>query len=546
MCGIAGIIGNGVKINPAELMKMNDQIIHRGPDGSGIWHSDNLSIGFAHRRLAIIDLSTNANQPMHYENFVITFNGEIYNYLELRRVLQSEGYSFSSNSDTEVILVMFKKYGIECVKYLEGMFAFGLFDKATNKTYLVRDRFGEKPIYYAFKGESLYFASEIKSLFSIGISNRPRIEKFRNYIVNHNINAVQHVGLTYYEDVFECKAAHYIIIDADSKIVEKKYWQLEKRHKNVVSEANAIEEFKELLLNSVKQRLIADVQIGSSLSGGIDSSTIVSIINDITDKNNTPNQKTFSARFDNYSKDEFVKLIYHQEEPFGSASVYNQFAVMRLAHQNKVKVLLDGQGADEILGGYIEYYFHYLIRMAILNPLKFVHERRLYNQVHSEHRKFRLPRRLPFWLLKKSITGQGVIYDRDVREIMHDETCYTNLPSMLRYADKNSMAHSVEVRLPFLDHKLVEFLYDLPSEFLFSSGWTKSLLRKSFQYNLPNEICWRVDKIGYEAPQTRWLVGYQEEINSLKSDQILQSLGLNPKTTNLTDWKKLMLTNYYS
>lgn len=574
MCGIVGIIGNGVKINPVELMKMNDQIIHRGPDGSGIWHSDNLSIGFAHRRLAIIDLSTNANQPMHYENYVITFNGEIYNYLELRKVLQSEGYSFSTNSDTEVILVMFKKFGIECVKYLEGMFAFGLHDKASNKTYLVRDRFGEKPIYYAFKGESLYFASEIKSLFSIGISNRPRIEKFRNYIVNHNINDIQHVGLTYYEDVFECKAAHYLTIDIGSKIVEKNYWQLEKRHKNVVSEANAIDEFKELLLNSVKQRLIADVQIGSSLSGGIDSSTIVSIIHDLTDKKNSPSQKTFSARFNNFSKDEgvfikklleskngiighdvyptlegfkndFGKLIYHQEEPFGSASVYNQFAVMRLAHQKNIKVLLDGQGADEILGGYIGYYFHHLIRMAILSPLKFVQEKRLYNQVHSEHIKFRLPRRLPFWLLKKSITGKGIIYDRDVREIMRDETCYTNLPSMLRYADKNSMAHSVEVRLPFLDHKLVEFLYDLPSEYLFNSGWTKSLLRKSFQHNLPNEICWRVDKIGYEAPQSKWLEGYQEEINSLKSDQILQSLGLNPKTTNLTDWKKLMLANYY-
>jgi asparagine synthase (glutamine-hydrolysing) len=575
MCGIAGIIANGGKINPAELMKMNDQIIHRGPDGNGIWHSENLSIGFAHRRLAIIDLSVNANQPMNYDDYVITFNGEIYNHLELRKSLQTEGYYFSTNSDTEVILVMFKKFGIECVKYLEGMFAFGLYDKVSRKTYLVRDRFGEKPIYYAFKGQSLFFASEIKCLFSIGISKRPRIEKFRNYIINHNINDVQHVGLTYYEDVLECKAAHYIIIDSDFKLVEKNYWHLEKCCKNIISEANAIEDFKHLLFNSVKQRLIADVQIGSSLSGGIDSSTIVSIINDIAYNNQLSKQKTFSARFDNFSKDEgkfinklidskdgiighdvypsldgfkddFRKLIYHQEEPFVSASVYNQFAVMRLASHNNVKVLLDGQGADEILGGYIDYYFHYLIRMAIFSPFKFVFEKRLYNQVHSEHRKFRLPRRLPFWLLKKKVTGKGIIYDRDIRDIMHEETCYTKLPSMLRYADKNSMAHSVEVRLPFLDHKIVEFLYSIPIEYLFNSGWTKSLLRKSFQNYLPNEICWRVDKIGYDAPQERWLKGFQEEIVSINSNEILQSLGLNPKSINLSDWKKLMLSNYYS
>jgi asparagine synthase (glutamine-hydrolysing) len=574
MCGITGIIGNGSIVDIGELKKMNDVLEHRGPDGSGLWHEHDFSIGFAHRRLAIIDLNSNANQPMHFDNLVITFNGEIYNYLELRTLLISEGYQFATNSDTEVILAMYKKYGIDCIKYLDGMFAFGIYDKSTKITYLVRDRFGEKPLYYAKKLNSIYFASEIKSLLSIGITEKPKIEKYKRFILGHQINHIEDIGSTYFDEIFECKPAHYLMHRDGEGLITQQYWSLQKKDVGLISEEDAILYFKELMINSVKQRMVSDVELGSSLSGGLDSSTIVSIMDNLTVNKRTQKQKTFSARFDNFSKDEgvfigklletrktilghdvfptmdsfihdFDKLIYHQEEPFGSASIYNQYTVMRLAKQNNVKVLLDGQGADEILGGYIEYYFHYLTRLAIIQPFDFLKEVRLYNGIHFNHRPYSLPKRLPLWILDKLITGRSTIYHRDVRDRMYEETCYTNLPSMLRYADKNSMANSVEVRLPFLDHKIVEFLYNLPTEYLLNNGWTKSILRKSFQNDLPNEICWRVDKIGYEAPQDKWLEGFQYKIDGFRIDDIIGSVGLNPKKIVLTNWKKLMLGSYY-
>ena len=486
MCGIAGAFGVGPKINRELLVKMTDSIKHRGPDAEGFWINETDNIGFGHRRLAILDLSISGNQPMEFDdgNFVITYNGEIYNYLELRVDLLNDGFMFKTNTDTEVILAMFKKYGIKCLEFLDGMFSFVIYCKGTKRLYFARDRFGEKPLYYTFYNGNWYFASEIKALAVTGAPQKHNPIKLYNYLEYNDINGIDDNGSTYFKDIFECKPAHYLTFEDGRLITETKYWDLSEIKVNFdITEVQAISEFYSLLNNSVKKRMLSDVEVGSSLSGGLDSSTIVSIINKVISQN----QKTFSARFKDFNKDEsyFIdlllnskekivghsvfpdgekliddldKLIYHQEEPFGSASQYNQFCVMRLAYENNVKVLLDGQGADEILGGYLEYYFHYLTSLSYKNLPKFIRESREYNKIQKSHREYRIPRRLPLWLLKKKLIGSKLVYDEDVRDKMLVDSTITHLPGLLRYGDKNSMAFSTEVRLPFLDHKLVEFV----------------------------------------------------------------------------------------
>ena len=574
MCGIAGVFGNGFKVESELILKMTEIIKHRGPDAGGLWINEHYNIGFGHRRLSILDLSSSGNQPMEYDdgNYVITYNGEIYNYLELKNELIADGYTFISNTDTEVILGMFKKYGINCLEYLNGMFSFAIFCKQANLIYFVRDRFGEKPLYYSSYQGNVFFGSEIKSLFEAGVPRKYNPTKLYNYLEFNDINHVDDNGNTYYSEIFECKPAHYVVFENGNFINEQKYWDLSKVPVNVdITESEAIAEFYRLLNDSVKKRLISDVEVGSSLSGGLDSSTIVSIIDKIIDGN----QKTFSARFRDFDKDEsfFIdlllkskqkivghsvypdgdgfkddieKLIYHQEEPFGSASQYNQFCVMRLAFENKVKVLLDGQGADEILGGYLEYYFHYLTSLSYINPLEYFKEKNKYNELQRNFRKYKVPRRLPFWILKKYLLGAKLVFDQDVREKMLIDSTVTHLPGLLRYGDKNSMAFSTEVRLPFLDHKLVEFVFSLPLNLLLNSGWTKYIMRKSYERELPKEICWRVDKIGFEPPQKKWMYYFENEVESIKKDVDLFELTGNTKFNNMTDWKWLMISRYFS
>ena len=573
MCGITGVFGSGVKVTRDLLVKMTDIIKHRGPDAEGFWINENENIGFGHRRLSILDLSSSANQPMCYDDgdYVITYNGEIYNYLELRRTLIEDGFEFKTNTDTEVILALFKKFGIKCLEYLDGMFAFVIYCNHTKLIYFARDRFGEKPLYYSIHERNIYFSSEIKSLFIAGVPNKHNSIKLYNYLEFNDINGIDDNGMTYFNDVLECKPAHYIVFEKDKVVEQKKYWDLTTvRVNHEITESEAVKTFYTLLINSVKNRLISDVEVGSSLSGGLDSSTIVNIINNSISQN----QKTFSARFKDFDKDEsyyidllleskkkivgfsvfpdgekfkvdLEKLIYHQEEPFGSASQYNQFCVMRLAHENNVKVLLDGQGADEILGGYLEYYFHYLTAMSYKKPFEYFKRKKEYNIIQKNHRNYKLPKRLPFWLFKKYVFGNDLVYDQDVREIMLNDSTITHLPSLLRYGDKNSMAFSTEVRLPFLDHKLVEFVFSLPLSLLLNSGWTKFIMRKSFANDLPNEICWRVDKIGFEPPQKKWMVNFQAEINEVKKNTSLYELTGKTDFNNMTDWKWLMISKYF-
>jgi len=571
MCGIAGIFNQQKKVQHDDLKVMAGKLAHRGPDGEGIWINERDNIGFAHRRLSIIDLSENAGQPMHYADgrFTITYNGEIYNYIELRSALVKKGYFFKSRSDTEVILALYQDMGVKCLDLFDGMFAFAIWDNEEKLLFLARDRFGEKPLYYSFIDGGFCFASEMKALFAIGASKETSPERVYKYLQANVLTDAEDVESTFYIQIKQIDAANFAIVK-DGRIKQKeKYWSLNNIKLNTnINIDDAAEEFRNLLYTSIKRRMRSDVPVGSSLSGGIDSSAIVLIANQLKDSGQV--QNTFSARFKNFSKDEgkFIEMVtgcskdinqhniwpdvdqlleeieslaYFQEEPFHSGSIYNQHCVMRLAKEYNTTVLLDGQGADEQLGGYLHYYFHHLTHLITNNPRQFLKERKEYQLVHKETEPYRIPRRLPIWYAKKILFNIEYKFDINVRELLIRDTTSTGLKELLRYGDRNSMAFSREVRLPFLSHELCEFIFSLPVNYILHDGWTKYILRKAMDGIVPEQIVWRKDKVGFEPPQENWVSQLKPMIDEYKERINYLDFTKGRKIEGITDWKYLML-----
>ena len=601
MCGIAGILHfNHQCVELDDLKKMTDTLSHRGPDGEGHWINEKANIGFGHRRLAILDLSKAGHQPMHYANnrYSITFNGEIYNYIELRETLQQKGYQFKSNTDTEVILALYDLKKENCLKDLDGMFAFAIWDEEKQELFCARDRFGEKPFFFSYIGNKLIFASEMKALFEIGVPKTKQIDRYYQYLMYGINEDPNDRSSTFYESVKQLKPSHYFIISKSENPSQKKYWDIDLSHQIDIPFAEAKIKFRELFEDSIKKRLRSDVPVGSSLSGGLDSSAIVLLIDKIRYKNQV--QKTFSARFENFDKDEgkymnyvieksnvdphfvfpsskstlsnFKKIMYHQEEPIGSLSISAQFEVMKLARENNVIVLQDGQGADEILAGYQGYYDAYFLELYNNNRKKYNEELKAFNNLraiehskpsldfmwHSKHYKskkavgevlknIKNPKSSYFLGINPDIVNHYKKsknpLDRapNLKQRLYDSLFKRGLSELLRYSDRNSMAHSVEVRLPFLSHKLVEFLFSLPDEYLLQSGWTKYILRKSLEDTLPPEIAWRKDKIGYAIPQKEWESDSAFKTIITESIETLQKEKIITAKNSKLNWQYLML-----
>jgi len=614
MCGIAGIIKIGKGVEHFEIKNMTDVIAHRGPDGEGHWLNPAKNVALGHRRLSIIDLSNHAAQPMHFSNdrFTITFNGEIYNYVELRSKLVAQGIKFQSQSDTEVLLALYATKKEACLEDLDGMFAFAIWDEEEKKLFCARDRFGEKPLHYYFEeGKEFIFSSEIKQLFSYGIPKENNNSILFNFFLN---SAVLHdprvPEATFFKNICRLEPAHYLIIDADLKITKKRYWDLDlSKSDNKISVDDAASKFYDLLLKSVEIRLRSDVPVGSSLSGGLDSSTIVCLIDQLN-SNSTIKQKTFSARFNNFEKDEgyfmqkvidstkaepfftypdeqafasdLLKMCWHQEEPFGGASVFAQWEVMKLAKEKGVTVLLDGQGADESLAGYHFYFHTYLKELKATGSPLFETELAAYRNRHNTNfnldaapnkkvsvslkNLLRVAYRSIFPAPQLPINGSSPdflnpeftaqfnnketlssAHSGGLREQLYVNNCVIGLNNLLRFADRNSMAFSREMRLPFLSHHVVEFLFTLPNEYKIYDGWTKFVMRKAFENILPAEITWRVDKIGYEPPQKKWM--QSKEIAAITSDSIakLEQNGIvnkKRKTEGAKDrWAAIVVAN---
>ena len=534
MCGIVGILNfDNKKIHKRELKKMTNRLSHRGPDGEGHWVFENNQIGLGHRRLAIIDLDKRASQPMHFlDRYTITFNGEIFNYLEIRSKLISKKYRFKTESDTEVLLALYAEMGKDMLSYLDGMFAFAIWDSLKEELFCARDRFGEKPFFYFVNKNRLVFASELKAIWEVGVKREIIDEKIFSFILD-NCNSDQ----SYYKGISKLDPAHFIIVSKKGEMKISRYWSLDSIEIDQdISFDSAKTKYLNLFYKSIRLRLRSDVTVGSSLSGGLDSSSIVSSVNLLKDRNQQ--QKVFSARFHNFNKDEgsfidillnqtseikgfntwpedhnimdFVeKVVYHHEEPFSSTSVLAQWKLMELVKNNQVTVLLDGQGADEYLAGYTLENKIYFTQLFFENRIKYEEQLKKFNNIRSQNQKIKHyleseSYRMRFGRIKRKILNQPINY-QTLKSSLKLRLRSTGFENLLQYADRNSMAFSREIRLPFLSHELVEFIFSLPDNYIINDGWNKYIHRSCFNDKLPSQICWRKEKVGFEPPQKRWL-----------------------------------------
>lgn len=562
MCGIAGIIqSNPGRYQLQQLRQMTGAIAHRGPDGNGEWCNQNNTVLLGHRRLSIIDLSQAGHQPMHYlDRYCIIHNGEIYNYKELKSQLQQKGYSFRSQTDTEVIAAAWDCWKEECLQHFDGMFAFAIWDETEQELFAAVDRFGEKPFYYSLEEDCLLFGSEMKALWAAGIEKAPNLQMLFNFITIGYTSNPEKKEETFYQQIYRLPAASFLQYSLTEQILEiQTYWKIdpEKEQKDITDET-AINRFQELFHTSISRRLRSDVPLGSSLSGGLDSSSIAAFVHTLTNSNAA--FKVFTASFPGFEKDEtsfakqvaarfgfqqelvnitaadlmkdWEKLCLHQEEPFGSSSSYAQYKVYELAKQNGIKVLLDGQGADEILAGYHKYFKWYWQELFRKSKLSRSGERKAALELGITE-PFTWKNRIAAWFpsfasivienqyLAKALAHPDLtkaFVQQQSREayytppdhftlngVLHFNSFVHGLQELLRLADRNAMAHGREVRLPFLSHELVEFLFSLPSHFKIRKGRTKWLLRESMKNSLPDSIVWRTDKVGFEPPQQQWM-----------------------------------------
>ena len=545
---------------------MADALQHRGPASEGFWMNEQQTVGFAHRRLCILDLSDDANQPFHYLHYTIIFNGEIYNYVELKEELSKQGYHFTTTTDTEVIPAAYDYWGEECLQHFDGMFAFALHNNKEQTLFIARDRFGEKPLYYhpvyAERGrfQQILFASEIKALFAAGIPKNMNGTMMLNYLALGYVQNPIKKTATFYNNILSLPPGNCLTIVTSAGKIKMRKWYQPQLHTINVTEAEAIEQFTELFYSSIKKRLRSDVAIGTSLSGGLDSSSIIGAIYQLKDKGTQWSNVAFTAGFSGFERDETLyskevadafnikqyiieptaedwanhwqQLMYHQDEPVQSSSVLTQYLVYRLANENGITVLLDGQGADEVLGGYKKNIHWYLQSLFVKDFSLFRKEKKQLQQNHfleqwnwknyiaacyPENTAKRLQQRA-FEQVKHQpdlntefvlrYANEDTLHKPVVKQlddILHYNTFTFGLEEMLRYADRNSMAHAREIRLPFLQYALVEFVFSLPSSMKIKDGFTKWILRKSMTELLPQNICWRKDKVGYEPPQQQWM-----------------------------------------
>jgi asparagine synthase (glutamine-hydrolysing) len=543
MCGIAGqLVQDGREADPALLRAMASRIRHRGPDGEG-FHIEG-PVGLAHRRLAIIDLSEAAAQPMATEDGAlrIVYNGEIYNYRELRDELRERGYRFRTASDTEVILHAYREWGTACLSRLRGMWAFALWDSEAERLFCARDRFGIKPFYYALHDGSFLFASEIKALrVHPGVGLRPDDRTLLTFLA---WGVMDHSERTMVDGILQIPPAHYLVVGKDGMEGPVRYWDLAIRKDRdgagLTEDRAAAREFLEVLRGAVRIHLRSDVPVGTCLSGGIDSSTLTVLINDLVREEHPASvgerQKTFSAGFTDPRFDEspyadlvaartgvdarritpdpegfwqdLPRLLEVQDEPFASLSIYAQYCVMRLAAR-QVKVVLDGQGADEQLAGYIGYQWSHLRGLLAAGHL--LTALREVTGILRYHRGFvrdgliqLLVRRRRRSLIRGS-PEEILRYRGSLPQILYREIFSTNLPALLHWEDRNAMAFSIESRVPYLDHLVAGFLAAQPMNRRIRNGVTKRILREAIRGLVPDEIRCRMDKMGFVTPEEVWM-----------------------------------------
>ncbi len=541
MCGISGIYNlNNEPVSRSLLKDMTDVLLHRGPDDEGYillnsgYGSSDIALG--HRRLSIIDLSSSGHQPMPNEDksIWITYNGEVYNYIELREELEKAGHVFNSKTDTEVIIHAYEAWGEECLKRFNGMWAFAIWDFNKKRLFCARDRLGVKPFYYIYNKKQFAFASEIKSLLKTGIEKKPNDAIIFDYLA---FGLQDHTEDTFFEGVKQLKPAHYLFLE-NGVLRKERYWTIE-INDEIGGKENDESRFYDIFRDSVRLRLRSDVPVGTCLSGGLDSSSIVCVMNKLI--HDKKMQKTFSACSDNKKfderryiedvieetgaeknyifpsgealLDEIEDMIYYQDEPFGSLSIYAQWNVMKKASQS-VKVLLDGQGGDELLAGYLEYYASYFKTLISRKKYFLLAKELLFflslhpRSAYELYSKMRL-RKKRGELLSREFASKYNDRNFKYADMLHskllNDLTVTKLPALLHYEDRNSMAFSIESRVPFLDYRLVEYAASLPLSQKTRNGTTKVVLRNAMRGVIPESIRERKDKMGFVTPEEVWM-----------------------------------------
>lgn len=582
MCGIWASIGIDA---PKSTI---GAVAHRGPDGEG-WREFRSSQGpvlLGHRRLAVIDKSSAGSQPMtdSNERLWITFNGEIFNYIELREELRQQGYSFRSQSDTEVLLAAYSAWGSDCLNRLNGMFSFVIWDKESETLFAARDRFGVKPLYYMKSPQGIAFFSEIKQLMSLP-NFKPAINHRRAYDYLAYAE-VDHTSETMFADVHQIQGGMYATVSTtkNNELSIKRWYEYPVAIDHGLSAGEAALKLHDLLKDSVRLRMRSDIPIGTCLSGGLDSSSIACLVKELAEDSELV---TVSACFDDPEYDERVfiddvlahtraksvrvfpsdelleeslsDVVYHLDEPFTSTSMLAQWQVFKAAKEAGLQVMLDGQGADEQLCGYHVSFsvFHASLtrRMDLPRLLQEQAGQRrrhgislswqmgvmvnalLPQGLQSIIREIRQPPR-PSWLHPEFADAYTRPIERaeNINDLIFRHFFVTSLPMLLRYEDRNSMAHSVESRLPFLDYRIVELLIGLGESFKIVDGETKWVLREAMKDVLPPTIYRRQDKKGFSTPQTHWLSGSgRQMVNEVidKSQASLSSLFAPKEITRL-------------
>lgn len=575
MCGIAGFISQhkdafNLEKTTWNLAAMSQLIAHRGPDGHGTWVEPGNRGGFAHQRLSVIDLTNQASQPMISKSGnVIVFNGEIYNHKDLKVFAESKGYKFSSASDTEVVQAMYDFFGLEFVDHLRGMFAIAIWDATNQKLVLARDRFGIKPLYYTLTNGTLVFASEMKAVLPWLDSIETEPSALAEYLTfQYTIS-----GQTLFKNIYSVEPGHVAVFD-ELGFTTKKYWDVNYEVDFGLNEQTVIAELRALLSDSITAHMESDVEIGAYVSGGVDSALVASIAN----KQMSSTIKTFHGRFTDYAgydesayalqatnnigsklnilditSHDFVenieRVIYHLDTPVAGPGSFPQFMVSKLASE-QVKVVLGGQGGDEIFGGYARYLVAYLeqalkaaidgtysngnfvvtLESMIPNLESLKEYKPLIQSFWSKGLFGSLDKRF-FSLINRSADMQDEINWSDLdfqsveskfsqifnnpnnvrKEAYFDKMTHfefkTLLPALLQVEDRMSMAHGLESRVPFLDHKLIEFMATVPADIKFKNGNLKHLLRGSFNDEIPSSIFNRKDKMGFPVPLQEWFSG---------------------------------------
>lgn len=594
MCGIAGFISIKKSVpDPLGIIKvMTRSLSHRGPDDEGCATfivGENKIAAFGHRRLKIIDLSDAGHQPMFNltRDLCVIFNGEIYNYIELKDELRAKGHKFISTSDTEVILYAYEEWGVECFKRFNGMWAIAIFDQAKRKIALSRDRFGKKPLYYYKTNDAFIFASEPKALFLHPLARKePNYAKIFRYL-STNYRYIDVDEESYFQGVFHVPKSSFVEIDEDFVMNTSFYWSLDgKGVDDGMSDSQAINGYRDLLIDAVKLRLRSDVPVGCMLSGGLDSTSITCIAYKILKQPITGFSGITGEKKGVYDESEYIEAVIKEtnarfhyikpdpadlfqtidemlafhDEPICTVTWYSLYLIAKKVRLENVPVLLNGHGGDELLGGYWDHYhynFYDLKQEGDLRELEY--EIQAWKDNHQRN-----PAEIDRYqkYISELVTGKisemsrfadysdcfnrdfAKNYQKDINwanpyagllsKRLYSETMFETIPASLRPEDRNTMSQSIESRSPFLDYRLVEYCFSLPNRFKIRNGVGKWLSREAMCGILPEKVRTRKDKSGFIAPADEWFrtINKQQVYDLINSSSMAKRGFLNIERIN--------------